>query len=424
MHDFFQLFADLITPRAAIEAAWLLSCLGASWLLCSVLRRLFQTQEVSVMFGQRLIDGLMFPVLALMFVFAIKALSVSKSAAVFKIAIPALISLVLIRFAVRVLGAAFPQATWIKTTERTISWVVWVSVVFWVTGVLPLVLEELDSVRFKMGATQLTLRVLLEGLLTALIVLVSALWVSAALERKIIGGMGSDLSTRKMIANIVRAVLLTVGLMFGLVAVGIDLTALSVVGGALGVGVGLGLQKIAANYISGFVILAERSLRIGDTVKVDNFEGCITDIRTRYTVIRAASGREAIVPNEMLITQRVENASLLTAQTKVQISVTVQVAHGTNVRILQPRLEEALSTISRVLTSPAPFVQLTSFIPNGMELTIRYWLSDPNKDQDMIKSQANLAVLDALNAQGVEFPGPQRIFLQGLHHLHADDVSG
>ena len=127
-----------------------------------------------------------------------------------------------------------------------------------------------------------------------------------------------------------RALLLFVGLLFALSAVGIDLTALSVLGGAIGVGLGFGLQKIAANYISGFVILAERSLRIGDMVKVDGFEGRITDIRTRYTVIRSLSGREAIVPNETLITQRVENSSL--ADPRVLVTTGVQVAYGTDVR--------------------------------------------------------------------------------------------
>ena len=150
-------------------------------------------------------------------------------------------------------------------------------------------------------------------------VLVIALWISAAIEKRLLRGSGDDLSIRKMAANLVRALLLFVGLLLAMSAVGIDLTALSVLGGAVGVGIGFGLQKLAANYVSGFVILAERSMRIGDNVRVDNFEGRITDITTRYTVIRSATGRESIVPNEMLITQRVENLSL--ADPKVWQSV-------------------------------------------------------------------------------------------------------
>src|SRR5206468_10571364 len=155
------------------------------------------------------------------------------------------------------------------------------------------------------------------------------------------------LSLRKMAADIIRALLIFIGLIVALSAVGIDLTALSVLGGAVGVGLGFGLQKIAANYVSGFVILAERSLRIGDMVKVDGFEGRITDIRTRYTVIRSLGGREAIVPNELLITQRVENSSL--ADPRVLISSAVQVAYGTDVRALQPKLEAAIGRVTRVI---------------------------------------------------------------------------
>jgi small-conductance mechanosensitive channel len=129
----------------------------------------------------------------------------------------------------------------------------------------------------------LSVRNLLEGALTAVVVLVLALWVSAALEARLLAGADRQPVVRKMAANALRALLLFIGLMFALSAAGIDLTALGVLGGALGVGIGFGLQKLAANYVSGFVILAERSMRIGDMVRVDNFEGRITDITTRYT---------------------------------------------------------------------------------------------------------------------------------------------
>lgn len=419
-----DLLDDLTTANTFTEVALFVSCLGVSWLICKALRRLLRI-EGGVLFGIRVVDGLLFPVLALLLaVLARYLLTGVTKAAVFKVAIPILVSLVLIRLAVRVLTTAFPNSSWVKATERTLSWLAWIGVTLWITGVLPMVLEELDAVRWKIGSTRMSLRTIIEGTLTGSVVMMLALWISSAIEKKITRGTGADLSMRKMVSNIVRALLLFAGLLLAMSAVGIDLTALSVLGGALGVGVGLGLQKIAANYVSGFVILAERSLRVGDFVKVDNFEGRITDIRTRYTVIRALSGREALVPNEMLITQRVENASLISAESMVLISVAVQVAHGTDVRALQTRLEAALAGVSRVLRDPAPFVQLSSFIPNGMELHIKYWLTDPNNEQDLVKSQANLAVLDALTAQGVEFPGPQRILFQGLKPFHADDAPG
>jgi small-conductance mechanosensitive channel len=203
--------------------------------------------------------------------------------ALMQLAVPVLVSLVVIRLTVRVLRRAFPQSAFVRAVERWVSWVAWLAMVLWVLGVLPLMLAELDAIQWKIGSTRVSLRNLLEGVLAAVVVLVLVLWVSATLEARLLQGATDNLSLRKMAANALRAVLLFVGLMFALSAAGIDLTALGVLGGALGVGIGLGLQKLAANYVSGFVILAERSVRIGDMVRVDNFEGRISDITTRYT---------------------------------------------------------------------------------------------------------------------------------------------
>ncbi len=231
-----------------------------------------------------------------------------------------------------------PESRWVAVVERTVSWVAWIAVVLWITGVLPPSSSSWSRSLDDGRRAKVSLRNVVEGGLIAGVVLVLTLWLSSVLEKKLLRGTGGSLSTRKIVANLVRVVLLVVGLLVALSAVGIDLTALSVLGGAIGVGVGLGLQRIAANYVSGFVILAERSLRIGDMVKVDTFEGRITDIRTRYTVIRALNGREALVPNEMLITQRVENATL--SDRSVLISSPLQVAYGTDVPALLPALDE------------------------------------------------------------------------------------
>lgn len=189
-----------------------------------------------------------------------------------------------------------------------------------------------------------------------------------------------------------------------------DLTALGVLGGAVGVGIGLGLQKLAANYVSGFVILAERSMRIGDLVKADNFEGRSTDISTRYTVIRALNGRESIVPNEMMITQRVENSSL--ADPRVLMSTTVQVEYGTDLDALMPRLARAVAAVPRVLAEPEPGVLLSAFTPAGLELTIPFWLDDAENGQNNLRSAVNLAILRTLNECGVVIPFPQQVVPQ------------
>ena len=402
-----DLLDSLATTTALTELAVLAGCLAVSFLVVRLLRG-NQAPEDSIWFGQRIIDGVLFPVLALALAYAVRVvLAGSVKLAVFKLAVPILSSLVLIRLSVRVLGVTFPTSGWVRIIERSISWLAWGAVVLWVTGALPFVLDSMDEVGWKVGNAHITLRNVVEGTITAGVVMVLALWISAGIEKHLLRGSGDDLSIRKMAANLVRAGLLFIGLLLALSAVGIDLTALSVLGGALCVGLGFGLQKIAANYISGFVILAERSLRIGDMVKVDNFEGRITDIRTRYTVIRALNGRDAIVPNEMLITQRVENASL--ADTRVSMSTTVQVAYGTDVRALAPRIVAAVAQVPRVIDDPGPGCELANFAPDGLELNVGFWISDPEKGQGSVRSQVNLVLLDLLNEAGVQIPYPQRV---------------
>ena len=397
-------------PSALAEVAVILGCLAVAWLVIRLWRGR-QADPSSIWFGHHVIDGILFPVLALLLaLIARRVLQDMMPLAVFRVAIPVLASLAVIRLTVKVLGAALPQSRALRVVERTVSWLAWIATVLWVSGVLPLVLDELDSITWKIGSSQVSLRNLIEGSLSAVLVMILSLSLSSALEARLLKGATDNLSLRKMAANILRTLLLVAGLMLALSAVGIDLTALSVFGGALGVGVGMGLQKLAANYVSGFVILAERSLRIGDLVRVDNFEGVITDINTRFTVLRAANGRESIVPNEVLITQRVENASL--ADRRLSMNTVVQVAYGTDLSTLIPQLQAAVAAVPRVLQDPSPSVLLTNFAADGLELTVGFWIDDPEAGQLGARSAVNLALLAELERLGVEIPFPQRVVRQ------------
>jgi small-conductance mechanosensitive channel len=321
--------------------------------------------------------------------------------------VPILMSLAAIRLTVRVLHQAFPTSQLVRLFERSFSWVAWIAVVLWVTGILPLLLQELDQITWKLGGATVSVRNLIEGALSAILVLMVTLWLSSLLEQRLLKGATENISMRKMAANALRALLLFVGLMFALSAAGIDLTALGVLGGALGVGIGFGLQKLAANYVSGFVILAENSMRIGDLVRVDNFEGRITDITTRYTKIRSINGRESLVPNEMMITQRIENLSL--ADNNMLLTTVVQVAYGTDVAALLPVLRDVVAGVPRVLAEPGPGVNLSAFAADGLELTFGFWIGDPENGQVNVRTDVNLAILAALNERGIEIPFPQRV---------------
>jgi len=408
--DFERLLEALLLPTALIELAVFGACLVLAWVLVRLVRGA-RRPAASVWFGARVVDGLLFPLFALGLALLARALLLADlPPAVFRLIVPILLSLAVIRLVVHVLHRAFPNSPLMQTVGRSVSWLAWLAVVLWITGVLPYLLGELSEIRWKVGSSQISARNVLDGVVSSVVVLVLALWLSSAFEAKLLQGATDNLSIRKMAANLVRTLLLFVGLVFALSAAGIDLTTLGVLGGAVGVGIGFGLQRLASNYVSGFVILAERSMRIGDIVKVDNFEGRITDITTRYTKIRALNGRESIVPNEMMVTQRVENYSL--ADPNVAMTTTVQVAYGTDLDAVLPRLVAATTAVPRVLAAPAPSVQLSEFAADGLNLTVGFWIADPANGIGNVKSDVNRAVLRTLDAMAVEIPFPQRVVRQ------------
>jgi len=403
-------FAALAQPTTLTELAALVLCAMLAWLVVRVAGRArMAVDNSSILFGRRVIDGVLFPVLLLFLAYMAKDLLERMfPVALFKVAIPVLVSLAVIRLGVKVLQVAFKDAPLVRALERTISWLAWIAMVLWVSGLLPVVLDELDGIKWKIGNSNLSVRTMLEGALTAGVVLLITLWISSAIEARLLRkATGNELSLRKAVSNAVRAALMFVGLLVALSSVGIDLTALSVLGGAVGVGVGFGLQKLAANYVSGFVMLAERSVRIGDNVRVDTFEGRITDINARYTVVRAPSGRESIVPNEMFISTRIENLSL--SDTQVLQSTVVSVGYDSDVELVMSLLREAALKQERVLKDPAPGVNLTNFGADGLEFTLNYWMGDPENGQQNLRSLINLAILESLRVHNIDIPYPQRV---------------
>lgn len=405
--------AALTQTSALIELATLAGCAALAWLVARLAARAFEGRAAnSIMFGRRIVDGVLFPALWLALAYvARKLVAQALPLAVFKIAVPVLLSLLVIRLGVKVLQAAFSETPAVRLLERTISWVAWLAMVLWVSGLLPVLMEELDQISWTVGGATLSVRKIIEGSLTAGLVLIITLWISSAIESRLLRqATGGELSLRKAVSNAARALLMFVGLLLALSAVGIDLTALSVLGGAIGVGIGFGLQKLAANYVSGFVILAERSMRIGDSVTVDNFTGVITEINARYTVIRSLAGRESIVPNEMLITNRVENLSL--ADPHVWQFTTVSVAYDSDVALVERLLLQAAAAQARVLREPAPSVALMAFGADGLEFRLGYWIGDPENGSDNLRSLVNLEILRLLRAHNIEIPFPQRVIHQ------------
>jgi len=235
-------------------------------------------------------------------------------------------------------------------------------------------------------------------LLSIVVMIVFTLWLSYLIERKVLNKAVDDLSLRKVSSNLIRIALLVIGTLFSLSAVGVDLTVLSVMGGMLGVGLGFGLQNISANYVSGFLILFERSLKIGDHVKIDECEGIVKDIRTRFTVIEDISGSETVVPNEMIISTQITNLSRSESRTLIAIDVIAD--QDESIDGLQEILQKAALSCETLLQNPPPQVYLIGLEEEGLRFQVEAWALNIPQELSAVRSQLNINLVNALSASG------------------------
>lgn len=321
--------------------------------------------------------------------------------------VPLLLSFIAIQSCFFILRRVLKPSRALHVVERVVSWLVWIVFALHLTGYLDEVVAALDAVGFDVGKQHLSLYTLLIGLLSLTTTLMVALWLAHMLESRLIGAMPLTANLRLAFTKLARGLFIILAVLIALPLVGIDITVLSVFGGALGVGLGLGLQKIAANYVSGFTLLLEQSIRIGDMVQVDKHYGEVKEIATRYTVLRALDGSESIIPNETMIVSPVVNRSLTDKDN--QILLPVQVAYGSNLdRVREVLLEIAAANV-RVLETPSPQVRLQSFGDSGINMELVVWISDPEAGEPNLRSDLNWAIWAAFQRENIEIPYPQRV---------------
>ena len=399
-----ELAADLAEPGFVWQVVALLVCLGCASFFARWWR---QRREEG---AGRLSDAsarLAFPITAALLVGVAKlALKPFINVNLLKIALPLFGSMALVRTVVFVLRQAFPKATWLTAWERIIAALVWGWLALYITDLAPFVIESLEQVQFHLGKQAINLWMLLHGIVTVLLTVVVALWIAGMIEQRLMRVETIDTSLRIVGVRVAKALLTVGALITSLSLVGIDMTALSVFTGALGVGLGLGLQRIASNYVSGFIILLDRSIRIGNFVQVGNDTGEVTQITTRYTVLRHPGGAEFIVPNETLIGSTVQNQTY--SDKRLRLATTVGVAYDTDLELASRLLSEAAAAQPRVLTDPPPKVLLTQFADSAINLELGFWIGDPEEGRGNVLSDVNFALVDAFRRHGVQIPFPQR----------------
>ncbi|QDF98526.1 mechanosensitive ion channel protein MscS [Azoarcus sp. DD4] len=410
-----DIWSDLQEPAVLWQIGTLLLCLGLGWLIQrAALRRgaaaaaaATHTVSAARRFGEHGVKRVIFPLSALLLVLMARGvLARYHNVSLLDLAVPLLSSLAAIRFVVFTLRQAIGRSSWLGAFERFFATLAWLVVALHIVGWLPEVIDSLESVSFTLGSQKLSLWTLLQGLAMVMLTLLLAMWVGGALERRLALAVGMDSNLRVVLARVLRAVLIVVAVLVALPMVGIDLTTLSVFGGALGVGLGFGLQKIAANYVSGFILLLDRSLRIGNLITVGTERGIVKEITTRYTVIRAANGVESIVPNETLVGSVVQNETFSDSQ--VALPLTFQVGYEADLERAMGILIEVALQQPRVLKDPVPKAFLASFGDNGINLRLGCWIADPEEGTLQITSDINMAVWRRFKAEGISIPFPQR----------------
>lgn len=409
-----DLWTDLSDPGLLWQAVALTVCLALGWALARVLRGRLTAHDVQLRvmrLGVESFSRVLSPLVALALIAIAKlVLEQWQNVNLLKVAIPLAGSFALIRVAFYVLRRAFARGGhaggFLLMFEKVFATLVWCGVALYITGLWPELVQYLEQTAVPVGRHKVSLLVISQATVSVVITLMIALWAGAVLEERLMRMDTVHSSLRVVMARMGRAVMILLAVLMSLSLVGIDLTVLSVFGGALGVGLGLGLQKIVSSYVSGFVILIERSLAIGDVVTVDKYFGQVTQINTRYTIVRGMDGIETVVPNEMLLSGPVQNYSLTDRMLRLATRLTV--AYHTDIETALRLLERTAAGVERVAQDPAPQALLIRFDADGFELELGFWIIDLENGRANVLSDVNCAIWKVLQENQIQVPYPQR----------------
>lgn len=414
-HLFGDLARDFGQPVMLWQVAVLVGTLALAWLFARLARRALdlrrQTRYQTLRFGAESLNRAFFPLIGAVLVWLARAIAGRFiHTSLLDLALVPLFGIGLIYivffFARRVFSQDGETHPWLFLVEKIVSLLVWVGMVLTVMGIQDDVIAWMASVHFRVANAHMTLLSLCTGLLWVCVTMIVAMWLGSAFEDRLMRATTLDANLKVVVARVGRAAFVLAAVLISLSLVGIDITVLGVFGGALGVGLGFGLQKIASNYVSGFIILIDRSLRIGDTINVSGLQGMVTQIRTRYTVVRGLDGIETLIPNEKLITDVVQNQS--SYLTRGYAKAAVQIAYTADVDEAMALLAQAAENVPRVLADPAPTPYLVGFGADGINLELGFWIADAATGTSAVRSAVNRNIWQLFSAHGISIPFAQR----------------
>lgn len=407
-------YAAIANTQGLIQVIILAVCAGGAWFLHQYISSLVQLRlgkeerKGLHRVALRGIERIMFPIgmLIMVAIFKFGLNQFNFKTALLDIALPLLLSLAAIRVSVYAMRRAFTPGPVIRAWEGIISTFAWSIVALHLVGWLPDILQALDGPAINLGSERFSLLTFIKLLLSAALFIVLANWLSRLIEKRTSRSTHMSASVRVVLTKFSRFFLYALAILIAMDTVGIDLTTLTVFGGALGVGIGFGLQRIVSNFISGFILLFDRSIKPGDVISIGERYGWVVALHARYIVVKDRDGVETLIPNENLITSEVTNWSY--SDRHVRVKIPVQISYDCDPELAMKLMVEASEENDRVLREPAPQGRLLAFGDNGINLELRIWLNDPEQGVGAVKTDINLGIWKRFKEQGIVIPFPQR----------------
>jgi len=414
-------FDILLTRNVMAEIAAVAVCLWVGWLVGATLRDRYQrrgiTTPTALTWTYLASQGFVVVtpvVLALLLVTMTRGVLFAAhfDCTLIDAAIRLIGVYVAVRVGVFLFAASLGNKSWMQHWENRVTLLIWLAIAAEFLGWLDPIIATLDSVGVAAGKSRITVWSILKLLFTLTLFVLVAAWISRWVERRLkkLGNLAP--STRIGIAKFANAFLIALSILMGLNAAGVDLTALTVLTGAIGLGLGFGLQSIAANFVSGFVLLMDRSIKPGDVISLsgqagtstENF-GWVQELRGRYVVVRDRDGVEMLVPNQQLISNAVINWSY--TDPRIRLKLPIRVSYGDDPELALQILLVACEGQRRVLRDPLPVSRLMHFGDSGIELELRFWISDPQDGVNNVRSDVNRAIWRLFKERGITIPVAQ-----------------
>ena len=324
-------------------------------------------------------------------------------------------ALILIRLVVYLVRYILQPNPLLNAYENILSFILWIFVALYLFGILKPILNTLESITFSFGEKDFSILLVIQLLIGIFVSIIVAMTLGRFIENRLMKINQLSLNGRVMINKVLRIALYVIAVVIALDTIGLDLTFLSVFGGAFGVGLAFGMQKIASNYISGFTILLDKSVQIGDILTIGEHYGIVNSIQSRYTVLRKLDGVEVIIPNETLIAENIVNHT--SSDRKVRVAIDIQIGYNSSVDEATKIMLSCCNAQERVIKeNPEPTVYLMNFGESGIDLKLVFFILDAEEGTYRLRSDINKEIWKQFTEKNIEIPFPQRVI-----HINKND---